>query len=71
MVVIFRDYNAFLDDLEEDPAYRQQVNIYLDKSKRIPVDINDQEDPNEPKITLEEMLDDLHLEDSEMIEVCD
>lgn len=61
-----RDYNEFLDDLEEDPQLRQNVNIFKDSSKMIPVDINDGIDPSVPRITLEEMLDDLVLEDDEM-----
>lgn len=54
-----------MDDLEEDPAYRQNVNIFRDHSKIIPVDSNDT-DTELPCITLEEMLDDLHIEDVEM-----
>ena len=69
LIIYYRDYNAFLDDLEEDPVYRQNVNIYKDNSKAMPVDSNDQDDPNEPHITLEEMLDDLHIEDADMVEV--
>lgn len=63
---INRDYNQFLEDLEEDPQLRQNVNIFRDSSKQIPVDTNDMDDPSVPKITLEEMLDDLNLEDVEM-----
>lgn len=61
-----RDYNEFLDDLEEDAELRQNVNIFKDRSKDIPVDINDGIDPSEPRITLEEMLDDLVLDDDDM-----
>lgn len=61
-----RDYNEFLDDLEQDPQLRQNVNIFKDSTKPIPVDINDGMDPSEPRITLEEMLDDLVLEDDAM-----
>lgn len=60
------DYNEFLEDLEEDPALRQNVNIFKDKTKQIPVDVNDMEDPSAPRITLEEMLDDLVIDDVEM-----
>lgn len=62
----YRDYNEFLDDLEEDPQLRQHVNIFKDSSKMIPVDVNDGIDPSVPRITLEEMLDDLVLEDDDM-----
>ncbi len=64
--VIRRDYNQFLEDLEEDPQLRQHINIFRDSSKQIPVDTNDMDDPSVPKITLEEMLDDLNIEDVEM-----
>lgn len=65
--VFFSDYLEFLDDLEEDPAYRQNVNIFHDKSKgQIAVDVDDLGDETIPHITLDEMLDDLNLEDVEM-----
>lgn len=62
----YRDYNEFLNDLEEDPQLRQTINIFKDPSKQIPVDVNDGIDPSVPQITLEEMLDDLVLEDDNM-----
>jgi nonsense-mediated mRNA decay protein 3 len=66
---IFSDYLEFLDDLEEDPAYRQNVNIFRDKSKeQTAVDVDDLGDETIPHITLDEMLDDLTLEDVEMRE---
>lgn len=67
-IVIFSDYNEFLDDLEEDVGLRQNINIFKDKTKQIPVDEYDDFDVNEPHITLEEMLDDLVIEDVEMAE---
>lgn len=57
-----RDYNEFLDDLEEDPIYRQNVNIYKNREV-MPVDIDDMEDSTVPRITLEEMLDDLNIDE--------
>lgn len=66
-VFLSRDYNEFLDDLEEDPAFRQNINIFKD-AKKIAVDI-DELDPSLPRITLAEMLDDLNIEDVEMSEV--
>ncbi|GFQ75666.1 60S ribosomal export protein NMD3 [Trichonephila clavata] len=50
----------FLEDLEEDAEYRQNVNIYKDHDK-IAVDENDVDD-DVPRITLQDMLDDLVLE---------
>ncbi|KAH7963315.1 hypothetical protein HPB52_020540 [Rhipicephalus sanguineus] len=61
---VARDYTDFLEDLEEDSAYRQNVNIYKDNDK-IAVDTDD-EDGDAPRITLQEMLDDLQLEDDPM-----
>lgn len=60
------DYNEFLDDLENDPQLRQNVNIFKDNSKMMPVDTNDMIDPTIPRITLEEMLDDLVIDDVDM-----
>ncbi|XP_023316851.1 60S ribosomal export protein NMD3-like [Trichogramma pretiosum] len=61
------DYNEFLDELEEDPEMRSNINIYKDKNKIIPVDTSCI-DPCMPQITLEEMLDDLVIKDVDMTE---
>lgn len=53
--------------MEEDPVFRQNVNIFKDVNK-IPVD-TDEIDPALPRITLAEMLDDLVIEDVEMTDV--
>ncbi|GAB1609130.1 60S ribosomal export protein NMD3-like [Argonauta hians] len=55
-------YTEFLEDLEEDDGYRQNVNIFLDKN-RTPVDLDDIQDEALPKISLQEMLEDMVLED--------
>lgn len=68
LCLLFSDYHEFLDELEEDPDMRQNINIFKDSSKPIPVDANDQNDFNDPRITLEEMLDDLVIEDEDMQE---
>lgn len=61
------DYNEFLNDIEEDPDMRLNINIYKDsKRAQMPVDVNDMIDPAAPQITLEEMLDDLVIDDVEM-----
>uniref|UniRef100_A0A915JKI9 60S ribosomal export protein NMD3 n=1 Tax=Romanomermis culicivorax TaxID=13658 RepID=A0A915JKI9_ROMCU len=62
------DFNEFLDDLEEDPAYRQHINIYKDKSKPLPIEVvrKETEDEEIPQISLQEMLDELNLSDAEM-----
>lgn len=51
-----------MDDLEEDKEFRQNINIY--KSENIvPSDADDMEDAEVPRITLEEMLEDLSIND--------
>ncbi|KAF5284483.1 hypothetical protein FQA39_LY17018 [Lamprigera yunnana] len=62
------DYNEFLNELEEDPEMRKNVNIFKDPSKQIPVDCYDDNYQEGPHITLEEMIDDLQIDDVEMAE---
>jgi len=50
----------FKGDLEEDETLRQHVNIYLDRNK-IPVDEDDEDVNDQPRINLAEMLDDLDI----------
>lgn len=56
------EYTDFLEDLEEDPTLRQNINIYKDTA-RIPVDTDEVDDEGIPTISLQEMLDDLHIAD--------
>jgi len=58
------DYDEFLDDLEEDKDLRSGVNIYKDPSK-VAVGAGDAADY--PTVGLEEMLEDLHMDDAEML----
>ncbi|OXB63113.1 hypothetical protein ASZ78_000345 [Callipepla squamata] len=53
-----RQYQDFLEDLEEDEAIRKNVNIY--RNVDIPVE-SDTDDDGAPRISLAEMLDDLHI----------
>lgn len=55
-----RDYTDFLEDLEEDPSYRQNINIYKDASK-VSVENVESDDEGLPQISLQEMLDDLNI----------
>ncbi|CDQ78929.1 unnamed protein product [Oncorhynchus mykiss] len=57
-----RQYQDFLEDLEEDEALRKNVNIFRDASK-IPVE-SDTDDEGAPRISLMEMLEDLSLADA-------
>ncbi|XP_060582712.1 60S ribosomal export protein NMD3-like [Ruditapes philippinarum] len=59
---VMNEYTDFLEDLEEDPSIRQNVNIYKDKN-RIPIDMDDTDEEGIPQISLQEMLDDLHIAD--------
>ena len=58
------DYDEFLEDIEEDKEFRQNINIYRDRTKMIAERKADEDDL--PVIALEEMLDDLVLEDQPM-----
>jgi nonsense-mediated mRNA decay protein 3 len=63
-----KDYLDFLEDLEEDPKARENVNIYKDERKvgasEEPLD----ESENFPKIELQEMIDELNVRDEPMDE---
>jgi len=58
------EFDDFQGDLEEDQGLRQHVNIYLDKNK-IPVDEDDEDEGDVPRINLAEMLDDLDIGDED------
>ncbi|KAM6062494.1 60S ribosomal export protein NMD3 [Chlamydotis macqueenii] len=53
-----RQYQDFLEDLEEDEAIRKNVNIY--RNADVPVE-SDTDDDGPPRISLAEMLEDLHI----------
>ena len=55
------EYVGFMEDIEEDPAMRQFINIYKDKERPMPVDEDDEVGADTPQVTLAEMLDDLDL----------
>lgn len=52
-------YTGFVEDLEEDPEYRKNVNIYVDRSHMA----SDTDEDGAPRVTLQEMMDDLTLAD--------
>jgi len=54
------DYNDFLEDLEEDPELRKNVNLY--KRQQKPQWMAEAEEVIAPKVGLEELLDDLVLD---------
>lgn len=55
------EYVGFMEDIEEDPAMRQFINIYKDKERNVPVDEDDEVAEDLPQVTLAEMLDDLDI----------
>lgn len=57
-----------MEELEENPEMRQNINIFRDPKNQVPIDSNDM-DPNFPQVSLEEMLEDLVIDDSKMISV--
>ena len=57
--VAFRDVDDFMDDLEEDQALRQNVNIYFNPSRRPPSP--ELEALDAPQIGIEEMLEEMTL----------
>lgn len=57
-----RDYTDFLEDLEEDPQYRTNVNIYCDQTKVVTIAGAADEEEDLPQVGLEEMLDDLIID---------
>ena len=54
------DYNDFLEDLEEDPELRKNINLY--KREQKPQWMAEAEEVLAPKVGLEELLDDLVLD---------
>lgn len=63
---IERDYTEFLEDLEEDPVLRQNVNVYKDTKKTqesSTANNDDGDDGDLPRIELDEMLADMTMED--------
>lgn len=65
MFAFCREFEEFLEDLEEDPLYRQNVNIFKDEGA-IPLTEEEDED-GLPRITLAEMLEDLQIDEVEEI----
>lgn len=68
---IERDYMEFLEDLEEDPVLRQNVNVYRDEKKfqQSSDSIDDTTENDIPHIDLTEMLADMTMEDSEKMDL--
>jgi len=52
----------FLNEVEEDPEFRDQVNIYKDHTKKVNLDDDEDIAEDAPEISVAEMLEDLNLE---------
>ncbi|CAF1114680.1 unnamed protein product [Rotaria sp. Silwood1] len=67
---IERDYTEFLEDLEEDPVLRQNINVYRDEKKLQETSnkIDDATEEDLPHIELNEMLADMTMEDSDKMD---
>ncbi|PWA00490.1 hypothetical protein BB558_003452 [Smittium angustum] len=59
------EYEQFMNELEEDPELRQNINLYKDESavKRDNGSDMDEEDDDLPEVPLEELLDSLDIND--------
>jgi len=62
--------DEFMDDLEEDKDFRQNVNIYKDLEADMESAAEDDED-GAPRISLEEMMEDLVIYEDDVMEVYD
>ncbi len=56
-----------MNDLEEDKEYRQNVNIY--KKTEVVSESTEEDDEHVPRISLEEMLEDLVIDDGNDVEM--
>jgi len=64
--------DEFMDDLEEDKDLRQLINIYKNPNTGVESaaeDGDDDDDDNRPRISLEEMMEDLVIYDDDVMEV--
>lgn len=58
-----------MDDLEEDKDLRQYINIYKNPDAGIESAVEDDDDDNRPRISLEEMMEDLVIYEDDVMEV--
>lgn len=60
--------DEFMDDLEEDKDFRQNINIYKDHDADMESGAEDDED-GAPRISIEEMMEDLVIYEDDVMEV--
>lgn len=62
--------DEFMDDLEEDKDLRQNINIYKNPDVCIESAAEDDDDDDAPpRISLEEMMEDLNIYEDDVMEV--
>lgn len=63
------DMDEFMDDLEEDKDFRQNINIYKNPDTGIESVAEDDDEDGAPRISLEEMMEDLVIYEDDVMEV--
>jgi len=65
------DMDEFMDDLEEDKDLRQNINIYKNPDADIESATENDDEDEAPRISLEEMMEDLVIYEDDIMEVYD
>jgi len=63
--------DEFMDDLEEDKDLRQNINIYKNPDADIESATENDDEDDAPRISLEEMMEDLVIYEDDIMEVYD
>lgn len=61
--------DEFMDDLEEDKDFRQNINIYKNPNADVESATEDEDEDGAPQISLEEMMEDLAIYEDDVMEV--
>lgn len=61
--------DEFMDDLEEDKDFRQNINIYKNPNADLESATEDEDEDGAPQISLEEMMEDLAIYEDDVMEV--
>lgn len=59
----------FMDDLEEDKDFRQNINIYKNPNADVESATEDEDEDGAPQISLEEMMEELVIYEDDVMEV--
>lgn len=63
--------DEFMDDLEEDKDFRQNINIYKNPDTGTESAAEDDDEDGAPRISLEEMMEDLVIYEDDVMEIYD